>query len=122
MKSLIGKKYGHWTVIAFSRLEGKRVFWVIQCVCGKQKERAEVRLTASNSCGCQNKTECAKRPKEEVSRDSVRPPEPQWQPDFSSITKTVRRVVVNGFWEVKAGNQVLDRIPMSTSERRAYAR
>jgi hypothetical protein len=122
MKSLIGKKYGHWTVIALARSLGKLQIYTIRCVCGKKKQRAQSRLAESNSCGCQNKTECAKRLTEEARDLGVRPPEPQWQPDFSGITKTVRRVAVNSFWEIKVGDQVIDRIPMSTNERRAYAR
>lgn len=52
--NLIGKKFNRWTVLAFSRRQGKRYYWVCQCDCGTIKEvRADgLRAGTRKSCGC----------------------------------------------------------------------
>ncbi len=53
--SEIGKKYGRWTVVAFSHTgERNRRFWLCRCQCGTERAVIGTTLTCgrSRSCGC----------------------------------------------------------------------
>ena len=51
---LIGKKFGRWTVLRFSRTQKGKTIWVCRCECGVEKEVYGGNLLrgVSQSCGC----------------------------------------------------------------------
>ena len=53
-QSLIGKKFGHLTVIAKSNKRGKanEVYWICQCDCGKVIEANTSNLTGHRMISC----------------------------------------------------------------------
>lgn len=59
-KNLIGKKYGHLTVIGLSdKMSGRKSYWYCQCDCGNEVEVRSDHLTTGNtlSCGCLKKAQ-----------------------------------------------------------------
>jgi hypothetical protein len=57
-KDLTGRRFGQWTVLAFTRFERKfgrnRAYWLCRCDCGTEKEVLGNNMTngSSLSCGC----------------------------------------------------------------------
>ena len=52
---ITGKRFGHWTAIAFVETRGKRrEYWKFRCDCGKEKVVLKYNVTSgkSTSCGC----------------------------------------------------------------------
>lgn len=59
----IGKKFGRYQVLAFTRNQksgvGNRKMWLCLCACGTIKELSSSALTRATSCGCINKERMA---------------------------------------------------------------
>jgi len=51
---LTGNVFGRLTVIERAENRGKRIFWLVRCICGLEKEAdgSHLRSGSSTSCGC----------------------------------------------------------------------
>ena len=55
--SLVGRKFGRWTVIAKDEMKSSKQYWLCECECGNKKPVVKYNLTSgrSKSCGCLRK-------------------------------------------------------------------
>jgi hypothetical protein len=114
---IIGKTYGYWKVIAHTKTDGRRNFYKVRCICGVEREKVSTKLGSTKSCGCMNFA--GKQQHQPIIASGVRPPEPQWQPDFSSVTTGFTTKRVGAYMEIWKGSQVIDRRVIPAAERRA---
>ena len=54
IKTKIGDKINNWTIISKSKSQNNygRYKWVVECICGKRKEKVTSEIKSANSCGC----------------------------------------------------------------------
>ena len=72
---LVGKKFGHWTVLSKGEIRGSHIFWLCECDCEnhttKEIDGYALRSGKSTSCGCQHFSRGEEKIKELLKENNI---------------------------------------------------